>query len=120
MGDVVLFFFLQNILIFSLIFWVLTWGGEYFFKQKNHVAKRQFYECGYKTLSEMNIQINLNFTLICIFLILYDVEFIFLFPVFFNLFNVSLFEFIILFLFLFLVLISLLYDWQLNALNWQI
>ena len=120
MGDIVLFFFFQNILIFSLIFWVLTWAGEFFFKQKSHVSKKQFYECGYKTLSEMNIQLNINFTLLCIFLILYDVEFIFLFPFLFNISFVSLLEFFFFIFFLFFVLLSLLYDWQLNALNWQI
>lgn len=85
MGDVVLFFFIQNVFLFGLIFWALTWAGEYVVTKKNHAAKRQFYECGFKSLSELNVQINLNFTMLCVFLVLYDVEFTLLFPVLFNL-----------------------------------
>lgn len=120
MGDIILVYCLQNILIFSLIFWGLTWGGEFFFKKKNHLTKKQFYECGYKATSEMNIQININFTLVCIFLILYDVEFLFLYPVFFNMLSITMIQFFILIFFLFMIVLSLYYDWQLNALNWQI
>lgn len=52
--------------------------------KKNHIAKRQFYECGFKSLSELNVQINLNFTMLCVFLVLYDIEFTLLFPALFN------------------------------------
>ena len=73
MGDIMLLFLLQNIFIFSMIFWLLTWATEYFYKKKIHKTKKQFYECGFKSISEINIQINLNFALLCIFLILYDI-----------------------------------------------
>ena len=46
--------------------------------------KKQFYECGFKSISDINIQINLNFVMLCIFLILYDIEFTFLFPILFK------------------------------------
>jgi len=118
-GDIVIFFFLQNILIFCLIFWFLTWGGEYFFKKKNHFTKRKFYECGFNSLTDVNIQININFTLLCVFLILYDIEFTFLYPILFNLWNTTIIQFVFLFLFLLLVVFSLIYDWQVNALSWQ-
>ena len=99
MGDIVLIFLFQNILIFLIIFWLLTWGGEYFYKVKNHAAKKQFYECGFKTVSDLNIQINVNFAMLCIFLILYDVEFIFLFPFLFNISVVGFFQILVFFFF---------------------
>ena len=34
MGDIVLFYLLQNILLFGIIFWFLTWGAEYFYSKK--------------------------------------------------------------------------------------
>ena len=119
MGDTVLLFFLQNVLMFGLIFWLLTFICEYFYKSKNQTSKRQFYECGFKSLTDTNIQININFTLLCVFLILYDIEFVFLFPILFNLLSVGFFEILIFFIFIFLILISLFYDWQMNALSWQ-
>lgn len=119
MGDIVIIFFLQNVVIFSLIFWFLTWAGGFFFKKKNHTTKRNFYECGFSSLTDIHIQINLNFALLCIFLILYDIEFTFLFPILFNLHNVTLLQFFFFFLFVLAIGLSLLYDWQVNALSWQ-
>lgn len=119
MGDILVMYLLQNVLIFGIIFWLLTWGAEYFYTKKNHVSKKQFYECGFRTLSELNIQINLNFSLVCVFLILYDVEFTFLFPILFNFWNCFFFEFVILLIFFFLIILSLYYDYIYNALSWQ-
>lgn len=119
MGDIVIFFFLQNVLIFCLIFWVLTWVGEYFYKRKNHLSKRKFYECGFHSLSDINISININFALLCVFLVLYDIEFTFLYPILFNIININFFELVVFSFFVLLILLSLLYDWQMNALNWQ-
>ena len=70
MGDIVMLFFIQNIFVFSLIFWALTVLGSFFYRKKNHFMKKQFYECGFKVISDINIQINLNFILLCVFLIL--------------------------------------------------
>jgi NADH:ubiquinone oxidoreductase subunit 3 (subunit A) len=119
MGDIIILYFLQNVLIFGVIFWLLTWGAEYFFKKKNHLTKKQFYECGFRTLSELNIQININFSMICVFLILYDIEFTLLFPILFNILYLNFFSFFILIFFIFLIILSLFYDWQMNSLMWQ-
>ena len=119
MGDIVILFFLQNIFVFSLIFWILTVIGGYFYKKKNHYTKKQFYECGFKSISDINLQINLNFVMLCIFLILYDIEFVFLFPILFNYSNILIFQLYIYLIFIYLILLSLYYDLQVNALNWQ-
>ena len=119
MGDIVMLFFIQNILIFSIIFWVLTILGSYFYKKKNHKYKRNFYECGFKASSDLNLQINLNFIMIGIFLILYDVEFLFLFPVLFNFSKIFFIQFLFFIVFILFIVLSLYYDILLNALNWQ-
>ena len=119
MGDIVMLFFIQNIFIFSLIFWGLTVIGSFFYKKKNHFMKKQYYECGFKAISDVNIQINLNFILLCVFLILYDIEFTLLFPILLNFSNVFFFQYFIFLLFVSLILLSLYYDIQMNALSWQ-
>lgn len=120
MGDVVIFFFLKNILIFSLIFWFLLLASSYFYKIKNQTSKRHFCECGFKSLSDINIQININFAMLCIFLILYDIEFTLLFPILFNLGNVGIIQYLYFLTFVTLIVASLFYDWQTNSLSWQI
>jgi len=119
LGDIILFYFVQNIMLFSLIFWLLTWIAEYFFKKKIHLTKKQLYECGFRTLSELNIQSNLNFSMICVFLILYDIEFVFLFPLFFNFYYLNFLSLIIFIIFFIFIIYSLYYDYQFNTLNWQ-
>lgn len=120
MGDVVVFFFLKNVLVFSLIFWALLLLSSYFYKIKNQKSKRHFCECGFKSLSDINIQININFVMLCIFLILYDIEFTLLFPILFNIWNISILQYIYFVLFVLLIVASLFYDWQTNSLGWQI
>ncbi len=119
-GDVVVIFFLKNVLIFSLIFWVLLLLSSYFYKIKNQKSKRHFCECGFKSLSDINIQININFVMLCIFLILYDIEFTLLFPILFNIWNITIIQYIYFILFVLLIIASLFYDWQTNSLGWQI
>lgn len=116
----VIFFFLKNIFLFSIIFWVLLYLSSYFYKIKNQSSKKHFCECGFKSLSDLNIQININFTMLCIFLILYDVEFVLLFPVLFNIFSVGIAQHIYCTIFIILIISSLIYDWQTNSLSWQI
>lgn len=118
MGDIVIFYIIQHILVFGIIFWVLTYLGEYFYSSKQHEMKKQFYECGFKALSDLNIQINVNFILMCVFLILYDIEFILLFSFLFNITEIMLFQFLVFIFFILFIVLSLLYDIQKNALNW--
>ena len=119
MGDIVMLFFIQNIIIFSLIFWVLTILGSYFYKKKNHKYKRNFYECGFKSTSDLNLQINLNFIMVCIFLILYDVEFVFLFPILFNFSKIFFLQYFFFIFFIIFIILSLYFDILSNSLNWQ-
>lgn len=81
--------------------------------------KKQFYECGFKVISDVNLQINLNFILLCVFLILYDIEFTLLFPALLNFSNIVVFQYVIFLLFVVLIVLSLYYDIQMNALSWQ-
>ena len=119
MGDIIILYLIQNILLFGIIFWLLTWGAEFFFKKKVNLTKKQFYECGFRTLSELNIQININFSMLCVFLVLYDIEFTLLFPMLFNFSSIYILELIIISVFISLIIFSLYYDWQFNALSWQ-
>jgi len=119
MGDIVIFFFIQNVIIFTMIFWLLTWISEYFYSLKLQTAKKQFYECGFRILSELNIQYNLNFSMLCAFLVLYDVEFILLYPLLFNYTQLTFLQWFIVYWFIGLVAGALIYDIRFNILGWQ-
>jgi len=90
-----------------------------FNKKKDHQFKKKYYECGFSSLSDINISININFLLIGIFLILYDIEFTFLFPFIINIDIAGAQSFLVFTSFFLLIIISLLYDWQRDSLDWQ-
>ena len=119
MGDILVPFIFQNIMIFCAIFWALTITGNLFYKRKEHTSKKQFYECGFKSLTDSNVTISINFVILSIFLVLYDIEFTLMFPVLFNLSLTCFYQISIFYIFLILVMASIYYDWQLNALAWQ-
>ena len=84
MFDVSLFFLFQNIIILMLIFWLLSWLGDRFYKLKTHKSTENVYECGFTSTHALRVSINFGFFIIALLLILYDVEFLFLIPVYFN------------------------------------
>ena len=88
-----------------------------FNKKKNHFFKKKYYECGFSSLSDINISVNINFLLIGIFLILYGIRFTFLFPFIVNIDLVNIYSFFVFTSFYILIIISLIYDWQLSALD---
>ena len=44
------------------------------------VARRDFYECGFKPQTQKPVKMSSKFLLICVFFLLYDIELVFLFP----------------------------------------
>jgi NADH:ubiquinone oxidoreductase subunit 3 (subunit A) len=115
MGSIILMAFIQNVFIFCMVFWALTWVGEWYAGPKEHKTKRQIYECGFRALSDLNLEVNLNFSLVCAFLILYDVEFTFLFPFLFNSSMVDSAAFFAAGCFFTLLVLALFYDFNQNA-----
>jgi len=117
MGSVIMMFFVQNVFLFCMIFWIITWLAEWFYNKKEQTAKKQFYECGFKSISDVNIQLNLNFSLVCVFLILYDVEFTFLFPLLFNFSMLDNLSFYMFLFFISLLILALVYDLSHTAIS---
>ena len=109
-----------NAIIFSFIFWILTFSAKALFSNKYYDYKLNFYECGFKNLTKKKVAYEINYTLLVLFLLLYDGEFLVLIPFALNttcgLFTV----YCCAFLFLAWLLIALLFDYSLNALEWQI
>lgn len=120
MGDWIFMFFFIHTLLFALIFWGLTIFGEYFFTKKVTLTKKQFYECGFRIINDIGAHLNYNFLIFAVFLIIYDVEFIFIIPLIFNLIYIGPIVFLTVLIFFLFFLFSFIYDFQTKALNWQI
>ena len=120
MGDFEIFFnflsiFIVGVAIYNIInifFFRNLFRRFGFFK----IARRDFYECGFRPQTQKPIQLPIQFLLVCIFFLLYDIELIFLFPYISGLFFFGGFDFLLLILFFIIFFISLLIDYERHAL----
>jgi len=83
------------------------------------VARRDFYECGFRPTTQKPVRIPVQFLLICIFFLLYDIELVFLFPLVSASTFLGLFDFFLVMFFFFMLLLSLVVDFNRHALIWQ-
>ena len=109
-----------NAIIFSFIFWLLTFIFKYYYSNKNSNYKLNFYECGFKSLNNIKIQYNINFTLIILFLLIYDGEFLILIPIALNIGLLNYTSLFLLILFILLLIFTLIFDYIFNSLEWQV
>lgn len=79
-------------------------------------SRKDFYECGFKPQQQKPIQLPIQFLLICVFFLLYDIELVFLFPYVSGIFIASSYDFILLFFFFVMFLLSLFIDYERHAL----
>jgi len=83
------------------------------------VSRRDFYECGFRPQVQKSIQVSLQFLLICVFFLLYDIELVFLFPFVSGFTGTGLVEVVALAIALKLLLGSLIVDYERQVLAWQ-
>jgi NADH:ubiquinone oxidoreductase subunit 3 (subunit A) len=82
-------------------------------------TRRDFYECGFKPQTQRPVRISLQFLLICVFFLLYDIELVFLFPFVSGITYTGLYDLLLLILFFSVLLVSLNVDYERHALYWQ-
>ena len=80
MFDSSIFFIFVNSFIVILVFWLITFIGSFFFKKNENFTKFDFYECGFKSLSDFNFKLNIGTFTTMVFIVLYDIELIFTLP----------------------------------------
>jgi NADH-quinone oxidoreductase subunit A len=83
------------------------------------LARKDFYECGFRPNNQEPVRLSIQFMLICIFFLLYDIELVFLFPYVSGLFEVGLHDFFLIVFFFTCFLCSLVIDYERHALYWQ-
>jgi len=79
-------------------------------------SRRDFYECGFKPNVQRPVKISLQFLLICVFFLLYDIELVFLFPFVSGLTFTGLYDLLLLSLFFIVLFLSLNIDYERHAL----
>ena len=79
-------------------------------------TRQDFYECGFKPQSQRPVKIAIQFLLICVFFLLYDIELVYLFPFASGITFTGLYDLLLLILFFGVMTISLVIDYNRHAL----
>jgi len=118
----VLHFWLLTLVLIVLIIGILS-----IFSFKNLLNRfgllrsnrREFYECGFKPVNQKPIQFTIQFTMVCFFFLIYDIELIFSFPLVSAFPGTSLVEFFFFFFLYGTFLLSLLFDFDQALTDWR-
>ena len=79
------------------------------------ISRRDFYECGFKPVTQKPVRLPIQFLLICVFFLLYDIELIFLFPFVSGVTFIGFYDSLIIFLFFTALFFSLIFDFNRHA-----
>lgn len=82
-------------------------------------TRRDFYECGFRPQSQRTIKVSIQFLLICVFFLLYDIELVFLFPFVSGYSFSGVYDLLLIVLFFLVLFKSLNIDYERHALLWQ-
>lgn len=123
MGDFEVFFSYMSVIALGLIIYniinSLTFRDTIRRFGFLKILRRDYYECGFRPQTQKPIQVPIQFLLICIFFLLYDIELIFTFPYVSGITYGGFFDYALIILFLYLFVISLIIDYERHALFWQ-
>ena len=79
-------------------------------------TRKDFYECGFRPVTQKPICLPIPFLLICVFFLLYDIELIYLFPLVSSEEYIGLYETLLLLFFFLILFVGLMFDFTRHAL----
>nr|QZZ81778.1 NADH dehydrogenase subunit 3 [Periphyllus diacerivorus] len=106
-------FLIMIILIFMMIFISM--------KMKFNFNKSAPFECGFDPFNKSRIPFSLNFYLIAIIFLIFDIEISIILPMILNfkMSNMLFFNMMFILFFLFMIM-TIFYEWKFGSLNWKI
>jgi NADH-quinone oxidoreductase subunit A len=119
-GDFEVFFaFVSTLILSGVVYNLLTAMSFKDILRRFGIMKatrRDFYECGFKPQSQRVIKVSIQFLLICVFFLLYDIELVFLFPFVSGYSFSGLYDLLLITLFFLILFKSLNIDYERHAL----
>lgn len=77
------------------------------------------YECGFSPFEDARVRFDVQFYLVCILFILFDLEISFLLPILILIFNLNLIMVLVLNIFIILLTFGFIYEWLKGSLDWK-
>lgn len=120
MGDFEIFFNYGSVIILGTIIYNII--NCFIFRDLikrfgfSKITRKDFYECGFRPQNQRAIRLPIQFLLICVFFLMYDIELVFVFPFVSGLLFSGFFDLLLLIFFFSLFFFSLLIDYERHAL----
>ena len=80
MLDYSIIFFTSSISLIIILLWLITFIGNFFFNKKYNSNKFDSYECGFKSFTDLKLNLSIGNYIVIVFIVLYDIELIFTIP----------------------------------------
>nr|YP_010021203.1 NADH dehydrogenase subunit 3 [Schizoneuraphis gallarum]QOK36247.1 NADH dehydrogenase subunit 3 [Schizoneuraphis gallarum] len=108
---------MMTLILISLLMFMLT----IYMKMKFNYNKSSPFECGFDPFNKARIPFSLNFYLIAIIFLIFDIEMSIILPMILNfkISNMMYFNSMFLTFFMFMI-ITIFYEWKFGSLNWKI
>ena len=101
-----------------VLFWFSLIFSFFFSKTGSNKKYREFYECGFKPNTNSLITPDIQFGILGIFFLLYDIEIILLAPLFLNIMNSNLYLILFIWVSIFILALSYIYEWDSYSFIW--
>lgn len=103
----------------SLLLTIVLFGVGFSLSPKEiSFEKTSSYECGFEPFGDAHSIFNIQFFIVGILFMLFDLELAYLFPWVFSLGSLPLFSFFLMLFFLILLVVGFIYEWKKGALDW--
>ena len=123
MGDFEVFFNYFSVIILGIIIYnvISSFTFKNLLKRFGFlkISRKDFYECGFRPQTQKPIKLPIQFLLICVFFLMYDIELVFLFPYISGILFAGFYDLILIIYFFYLFLLTLIVDYERHALYWQ-
>lgn len=103
----------------ALLMGVTLIAASFLRPKKPNKAKLDTYECGMTTVGDTWVQFRVQYYVLALVFVLFDIEAILLFPIAVAFNSLTLFAVLNVVLFVVVLLVALLYAWRKGALEWE-
>ncbi len=99
--------------IFPFLLFFFSNLYTFFFSNNGlNINSREFYECGFKSISDNQVTLDIHYVTIGLIFLIYEMEIIFFVPIFINYISYSYIYILLIIYILFILGVSYLYEWD--------
>lgn len=108
------------LILVLFLYWVTIGYAHAFSRRGRNIMYRDFYECGFKMVPDMRAMLDIQFSIIGIIFLIYDMEIVLLTPILLNIIQLPAYNIGALLLVLAILGLSYWFEWEKHTLSWSL